>query len=212
MQKPDLFPEEKLLSYSKYYYIEPDPFNPLATQIIRKPLDEKDVLWPDRVEEMFKPGYQEAMFGYYIFDSGSYTSFYAQLHGVKTEMIDWFFVWMCIPPISVPREHGNLRYKLWVPVDHYDHYPDDEWSEKRLKDDSIPYKLRRQGIHDAAIESIDLGKSGVRKHLHMHLAPPTILSLPKECWDYINAIGTINVFSSDHSVNLQFFRNTSYWL
>jgi hypothetical protein len=210
IHRPDLFPEEKVLSYSKYYYIDPDPIHPLAAQLLRKPIDETDVLWPEQVKEMFHPGYRDAMLGYYIFDGGSYSSLYVQLHDVTIDMLDWWFVWMCLPPKSVPREHGNLRYKIWCPMDHYDHYPEDEWSTKRLTDESMPLRIRRQGIYDVSIESIDLGKSGIHKELHQHILPNTDLNLPQECWDYINACGTFSVFKSDHSVSLQFYRKTSF--
>ena len=36
--RPELCTEEKLLSYAKYYYIDPDPLNPLAAQILRQPI------------------------------------------------------------------------------------------------------------------------------------------------------------------------------
>jgi len=208
--RPELFPEEKVLSYSKYYYMNPDPVHPLFAQIMRKPLDEADVLWPENVAEMFRPGYQDAMQGYYIFDGGSYSSHYIQLHNVTIDMLDWWFVWFCVPPKSVPREHGNLRYKIWCPMDHHDHYPEDEWSTERLTNEDIPLRLRRQGIYDVSIESIDLGKSGIRKELHQHLLYNSELDLPQECWDYANACGTVSVFKTDHSVGLQFYRKTSY--
>ena len=70
ISRPDLYQDEKLLSYSKYYYIDPDPLHPLAAQILRKPLEKEDVLWPEDVEKMFSPGYQDAMLGYYLFDGG----------------------------------------------------------------------------------------------------------------------------------------------
>ena len=48
--RPELCTEEKLLSYAKYYYIDPDPLNPLASQILRQPIAKEDVLWPEDVE------------------------------------------------------------------------------------------------------------------------------------------------------------------
>jgi hypothetical protein len=210
ISRPDLYQDEKLLSYSKYYYIDPDPLHPLAAQILRKPLEKEDVLWPEDVEKMFSPGYQDAMLGYYLFDGGSYSALYAQLNGVTIDMLDWWFVWMTIPPKSVAREHGNLRYKIWCPMDHFDHYPSDEATEKQLTDDTVPLKLRRQGIHVTAVESFDLGKSREYKKIPLYPTPNSALSLPQELWDYINACGLLNVQASDHSVTLQFFRKTSY--
>ena len=119
--RPELCTEEKLLSYAKYYYIDPDPLNPLAAQILRQPIAKEDVLWPEDVETMFAPGYQDAMLGYCLFEGGSYSSLYAQLPGVNVKMLDWWFVWMTLPPKSVPREQGNLRYKIWCPLGHWDH-------------------------------------------------------------------------------------------
>ena len=96
--RPELCTEEKLLSYAKYYYIDPDPLNPLAAQILRQPIAKEDVLWPEDVETMFAPGYQDAMLGYCLFEGGSCSSLYAQLPGVNVKMLDWWFVWMTLPP------------------------------------------------------------------------------------------------------------------
>lgn len=208
--RPELYPEEKLLSYAKYYYIDPDPVHPLAAQLLKKPLDEEDVLWPEDVEQMFMPGYHKAMLGYRIFDGGSYSALYAQLPGVSIDMLDWWFVWMGVPPKSVPRAHGNLRYKIWCPMDHFDHYPEGEWSEKRLTDEDMPLRLRRQGIYEGAMESLDLGKSGNYRKMHMHILPNSALALPEERRAYIDACGTMSVFGTDHSVTVQFYRKTGY--
>lgn len=69
--RPELCTEEKLLSYAKYYYIDPDPLNPLAAQILRQPIAKEDVLWPEDVETMFAPGYQDAMLGYCLFEGAA---------------------------------------------------------------------------------------------------------------------------------------------
>lgn len=208
--RPELFPDEKLLSYAKYYYLDPDPIHPMALQILRKPLEEKDILWPEQVEEMFKPGYQDAVLGYRTFEGGSYTALYAQLPGVTLDMLNWWFVWMTVPPKSVDRSHGNLRYKIWCPMDHFDHYPSDEQTAQRLTDESIPLSLRRQNIHVTAVESIDKDKTKGYKKIPMNPVDCHVLSLPKEVWDYIDASGILNVSTSDHSVTLQYFRRTSY--
>lgn len=208
--RPELCTEEKLLSYAKYYYIDPDPLNPLAAQILRQPIAKEDVLWPEDVETMFAPGYQDAMLGYCLFEGGSYSSLYAQLPGVNVKMLDWWFVWMTLPPKSVPREQGNLRYKIWCPSDHFDHYPADKASAQQLTDPAIPLKLRRQGIHAVAVESTAGGQAGSYQTIPLHPTPNSALSLPQACWDYINACGLLNVVASDHSVTLQFFRETDY--
>ena len=120
MERPPLFDDEFRLSYAKYYFIDPDP---LALQAIREPMDEADVLPPNRISEMLAPGYQDVMMGYHIKEGMSYSSFYARLPGVTTEMLDWWFCWMVLRPPTVDPSHDNLRYKIWNPAVHFDQAP-----------------------------------------------------------------------------------------
>lgn len=207
--KPELYPEEKLLSYSKYYYLEPDPMNPVVLQAIREPLAEEDCLAPEDIAQMFRPGYDHVPLGWRNWDGGSYATMYAQIPGVTTDMVCWWFTWMFVPPTSVPREHGNLRYKLWHPTAHFDHYPADEASWAQLTDETIPIRRRRRGVREVAMERVDAGATAY-KTLDMRFRDYSELALPQECWDYIEAAGTLNILANDHNVTLQFFRDTSY--
>ncbi|MBQ6395557.1 MAG: hypothetical protein IJH87_04360, partial [Atopobiaceae bacterium] len=69
---------------------------------------------------------------------------------------------------------------------------------------------RRQGIYDASIEAIDVHGPAGYKTLHMHLDDYRALKVPQECWDYALSVGTVSVFHTDHSVQVQFYRNTDY--
>ncbi len=207
MIRKELSQEEKLLSYAKYYYLDRDPVDPVALQTLKEPMAKEDVLWPEDIAEIFKPGYQRVVNGYYIGDGYSYSTAYTKLYGVTPEMIDWWFTWLFVPPVSVPREYGNLRYKIWHPDAHFDHFPADEESEKRLCDETIPLNLRRQGVKEYAFEAID-EKNMKRNDMFMRCYDD--LDLPKEAFDYLKATGTLNIFANDHSVILQYFKKTPY--
>ena len=59
------------------------------------------------------------------------------------------------------------------------------------------------------MERVDAGATAY-KTLDMRFRDYSELALPQECWDYIEAAGTLNILANDHNVTLQFFRDTSY--
>lgn len=127
-----LSPQEMALSYCKYYYLPVKPISPLAKQILSKPVDPETCLHAKDAWKLFLPGYLDNELGYSIFPDGTgYGASYCFMPGVTIEMIEWYMNWQFIQPPSVPKEHGNLRYKIWCPGAHWSTGGDDE--ESNLK-------------------------------------------------------------------------------
>ena len=124
--------EELALSYSKYYYVPFTPMNPLVSQILAAPVDPATCLTVQDAEKLFLPGYLENELGYCIFPDGTgYAASYVFMPGVTIDMIEWYMNWQFIQPPSVPKEAGNIRYKIWCPGKHWDTGGSDEDSNQR---------------------------------------------------------------------------------
>jgi phloretin hydrolase len=157
MFKKELCLEEKLLSYSKYYYMEMSRPDPLAMQILNMgPLPENLVLKIGDRNDLLNPGYLPAEQGYSMLPDGSgYIANYVKMPNVTIEMIDWWFLWHFISPPSVPEGNGNLRYKIWCPDEHWDTGLANQNDLNRYLDPAIPMCERRQGPPCFIDESID---------------------------------------------------------
>lgn len=157
--KDHLCPEEAALSYSKYYYLPLDPPDPMAMQLINEgSQDPAKALTIDHINDLFQPGYLPIEMGYTMMPDGSAViANYVRMPGVTIDMIDWWFCWHWFTPPSVPPGNGNLRYKLWNPKEHWDTGAD-EASQKRLLDESLPWRLRRAPATNYIHESVDYGE------------------------------------------------------
>lgn len=157
MKLRPLSPEELSLSYSKYYFW-PDPVEtPLSSQILRAPIDPADALPVTQLRDMLKPGYMPAETGYCNLPDGTaYYAYYLDMPGCTVDMIDWWFIWHFVGPNRdiVPKEHGNLRYKIWCPRLHRDtgYMPE---SMPRILDNSIPLRARRYGTLSYITEAMN---------------------------------------------------------
>lgn len=158
---PKLSPEERSLSYSKYYYTPYCAYPPLAWQCYSKSIDPKDALRPEDMELLCRPGYFDVEAGYCNMEDGTYyQARYIDMPGVTLEMIDWWFIWHFVGPNReiVPKEHGNLRYKIWCPNCHWDTGFIFEEDLKRSLDDNIPMRERRYGNRNYMLETWDVTK------------------------------------------------------
>lgn len=143
-----LSPEERKLPVSKYYDIPVYEMGPLYQQILKNgPLDPKDCIkaenWLDHLK--CNPGeYGEAVVGYCTMPDGyGYLANYCVYPESSTpEMMKWYFSWINSYCKSQPRENGNIRYKLWLPIDHIAHL-------------FVNGKDKTDGI--ATIERLDMG-------------------------------------------------------
>ena len=137
---PELFPEEKAMPLAKYYYDYPmqDLPQELKDKIFGPPMDIADAVPAEKFVEWLKPvgEYEKVENGYCMFPDGSgYICTYLEIPSN-------------IHSKSMVHGHGNLRYKIWNPADHWDHYFVN-WTDKS------------DGIHTT--ESLDLGE-GDRKY------------------------------------------------
>lgn len=146
---PELSPGEKELPISKYYTDYPlHKPNPLYSQLLDQgAMDPKDALSLDHWLDLLRPeGYDKVEYGYCMMPDGTgYIANYSVLSdSVTPEMRMWYVRWLNIHSKHLPEGHGNIRYKLWNPVDHLDH---------GLVDGDF-----RKGIY--TLESLDMGQGG----------------------------------------------------
>ncbi len=156
MPKKPLCPEERALSYSKYYDLPMESPDPRSLQIWNQgPIDPKLALRIEDINDLFKPGYLPGEQGYCILEDGTgYIANYVRMDGVTAEMVDWWFTWHFIAPPSVPKGNGNLRYKIWNPNEHWDTGPLTEEDRARRCDPNVYYSLRKKDAVDFIEESL----------------------------------------------------------
>lgn len=124
---PEFTPEEKKMPLMKYFTKYPlltPP--PLQQQLIDAgPMDPAAAIPVENWLDVLQPtGYKKVEFGYCMMPDGSgyYTEYYVTPPNVLTkEMMPWFTRWVNTKPKGTVEGQGNLRYKLWCPVDHWDH-------------------------------------------------------------------------------------------
>lgn len=146
---PELTEAERRLPVSKYYYNFPlHRPGPLYRQLLSAgPMDPADTLPLERWTELFYPsGYEKVEYGYCMLSDGTgYIANYSVLpDSVTPEMRMWYVRWINIHSKNLPNGAGNIRYKLWNPVDHVDH---------GLVDGDY-----KKGIY--TLESLDMGRGG----------------------------------------------------
>lgn len=122
---PELSPEEKKMPLAKYY-LPLDPPDPLRQQLIDAgPMDPKDaILAKNFLDLLMPPGvYSKVEHGYCMMPDGSgYIALYERSDPrVTPEMNGWYMRWMNFHSKSMVPGQGNLRYKIWMPLDHIDH-------------------------------------------------------------------------------------------
>lgn len=146
--RKELSPEEKALSYAKYYYMEmakPDPS--LIEAVKNGPIDWKNAINIKEINELIKPGYREQETGYCLLPDGTgMVSALTKMPGVTVDMINWWFVWHPLHP---------LRYKIWDPEDHFDTRVSEK-DRQRLTDQTIPLDQRNWGCTHIVREDIGL--------------------------------------------------------
>ena len=144
---PVLSPEEKKTPLAKYYDIPLTPVEPLRQQIIDAcPIDPKLAIPIENMLDFLKPtGYEKVEYGYCMMKDGTgYLVNYTTYPNCSPEMIKWWLRWLNVYPKSIPKGHGNLKYKIWCPPGHYDH-------------DFINGKDKTDGVW--TVESIDFGEA-----------------------------------------------------
>lgn len=123
---PELTPAEKALPVSKYYTDYPlHRPGPLYSQLLAQgAMDPGDALPVENWLDLLKTeGYSNVEYGYCMMPDGyGYIANYSVLPGnITPEMRMWYVRWLNIHSKNLPSGCGNIRYKLWNPVDHIDH-------------------------------------------------------------------------------------------
>ena len=145
----ELSPEEKVLPISKYYYNYPmrDLSKDVKKVIFGAPIDYREVPDAKHFLEWLKPmgEYTAHENAYCMFPDGSgYIATYMRFpETLEAKKIFWYLNWQNFHCKSQPEGSGNIRYKMWNPADHWDHY-------------FINWKDKTEGIHTT--ESLDLGE------------------------------------------------------
>jgi hypothetical protein len=123
---PELTPEEKKMPLAKFYENYPlyGPA-PLHQAILDAgPMNPADAIPAQNWLDLLDPdGFPKTVYGYCIMPDGCgfYSEYYITPPTVTTEMRRWFGRWTNFRSKSMVEGQGNLRYKLWCPVDHWDH-------------------------------------------------------------------------------------------
>ncbi|MDR1765802.1 MAG: hypothetical protein LBR77_06900 [Lachnospiraceae bacterium] len=123
-----LYPEEEKMPLARFYYDYPmkDLPKELKDLVLGPPVDCRDVVKPEDFINWLKPlgEYEKVENGYCMFPDGSgYIATYFKIpDDVEAKKLFWYLNWLNIYPKSAVYGHGNLRYKIWNPADHFDHY------------------------------------------------------------------------------------------
>ncbi len=122
----ELSPEEKKLPLAKYYDNYPlYPLPPLQRQILNGgPMNPADVIPAENwLDALMPTGYPKIIFGYCVMPDGSgfCTEYYTTSASITDEMMEWYMEFINRRSKNMPPNQGNLRYKIWCPVDNWDH-------------------------------------------------------------------------------------------
>lgn len=122
--RPELTPQEKKLPLAKYYDLPLVEVEPVRSQVIEAgPIDSALAIRPENWLDLLQPeGYQQVEYGYCMMPDGSgYLAVYTTYPNCTPQMLAWYFRWLNIHSKGMPEGQGNLKYKIWNPLDHWDH-------------------------------------------------------------------------------------------
>ena len=140
---------EQLMPLAKYFYNYPmkDLPRDVKDVIFGHPMDPAKAIKPENFLDWLQPcgKYLEHENGYCMFPDGSgYIATYMKIPAnIEVRKIFWYLNWLNVHPKSQPEGTGNLRYKIWNPADHWDHY-------------FVNWQDASEGVHTT--ESLDLGE------------------------------------------------------
>jgi len=142
----ELSPEEKRLPLAKYYDLPLVEPGPLQQQLIDAgPMGPTLAIKAENFLDLLQPsGYQEVEYGYCMMEDGTgYLAVYTTYPNCTPQMLAWYFRWLNVHTKGMPKDQGNLKYKIWNPADHWDH-------------GFINGKDKWGGVY--TVESLDLGQ------------------------------------------------------
>ena len=168
---------EQQMPLAKFYYNYPmkDLPQEVKNEIFSQPVDPESVIKPENfIDWLKKPGeYCERENAYCMFPDGSgYIATYMKFpKELDVKKLFWYLNWLNFHPKSQPEGTGNLRYKIWNPADHWDHY-------------FINWTDKSEGIHTT--ESLDMGEGERRYDTIRHSYSLRDYGLTQERIDEIN--------------------------
>jgi len=115
---------EKRKPYAKYFDLPFEMPSEEEYRILEHELPMEEVLPIEDAVNFVLGGdhFKGAPNGYRILPDGrSYTANTKVVKGITLEMNQWWFQWLNTRPKGIPHELGNLKYKIWCPLDHWDH-------------------------------------------------------------------------------------------
>lgn len=177
---------EALMPLAKYYNNYPmhDLPQDVKDVIFGHPMDWREAIPAERFLDYLLPKgeYTDHENGYCMFPDGSgYIATYMPIpEDVEVKKLFWYLNWLNVHPRSQPAGTGNLRYKIWNPADHWDHYFVN-WTDKS------------EGVHTT--ESLDLGEGDRQYDTIRHSFNLREYGLTQERIDALKASG-LNVNES----------------
>lgn len=184
---------EAQMPLSRFYYPMKDLPADVKAQVFRQPIAPSEAIRAENFLDWLKPygAYTEHENGYCTFEDGSgYVSTYMRFpKDLDVKKLFWYLNWMNYHPKSQPDGTGNLRYKIWNPADHWDHY-------------FINWKDKSEGIHTT--ESMDLGEGERKCDSIRHSFSLREYGLTQERIDELKASGiSVNEFSDWESFDFE---------
>lgn len=181
LKKPELSPEERSLSISKYYDLPFLDLDPVRQQILDAgPINPAAITPHDCLTDLIRlEGYVPGSdYGYCMLEDGSgFVATYNVFHNSTMEMLKWWFPWMNTKASNQPEGCGNIKYKVWCPYGHFDHGEATD-GEGRL----VP----------RACEALDLTLDGdPADNIYMHDLDPMDFGLSAERKAELDAAGVI---------------------
>ena len=179
---PGLSLAEQQMPLARFYYGYPmqDLSEELKAEIFAQPVDPESVVKAENFTDWLKPfgEYSEHENAYCMMPDGSgYVSTYMRFpEGLEAKKLFWYLNWMNFHPKSQPDGTGNLRYKIWNPADHWDHY-------------FINWTDKSEGIHTT--ESLDMGEGERKYDTIRHAFSLRDYGLTQERIDAIKATGIV---------------------
>ncbi len=171
---------EQQMPLARFYYDYPmkDLPREVKDEIFAQPVDPDSVVKAENFLDWLKPKgeYCEKENAYCMMPDGSgYIATYMRFpKDLDVKKLFWYLNWLNFHPRSQPAGTGNLRYKIWNPADHWDHY-------------FINWTDKSEGVHTT--ESLDLGEGDRQYDTIRHSFPLREYGLTQERIDELKASG-----------------------
>ncbi|MDN6968479.1 hypothetical protein FCS83_07940 [Oenococcus sp. UCMA 17063] len=163
-KRKEITEEERKLGYSKYFDLPLYSLGAREEELLDLacPFDSSKAIKAQNWLDLLKANeYSEPEWGYTMMPDGTgYIAVYTVYPNATPTMLAWYFRWLNVHSKGMPKNHGNLKYKIWNPADHYDH-------------GFINKKDKWDGIY--TVESLDLGEGEPPTYTIRNAIDPKVL-------------------------------------